>query len=150
MIMPVKPATRSTQAEKPVALVQLAPKRFVQLELKIEGKAPETVFCDLEEAQGHPGYYRLVPRSLEYLVRVTPELVEKLGLEYSRRPNGGGNGCTTLKRLIRAGFVDGARVSPQVYTVNLASYFQHLKRCAEDPDFWENPKVRKVYNSAYL
>jgi hypothetical protein len=106
-------------------------------------EVPEMVFCDVVPIDGSPGHYKLVPRSLEKLVRVSPELIEKLGLGSSRDQ-------TTLKRLIRAGFVDGGRVSPQVYTVNLASYFQHLKRCSENPDFWDDPKVRAEYSNAYF
>jgi hypothetical protein len=120
-------------------LVEVAPNRFVQMDLAFE--APEMVFCDVVPIPGHPGHFKLEPRSWERLVRLTPELTDKLGL---------GHDNTTLRRLIRAGFVDGARVSPQVYSVNLASYFQHVKRCAEDPNFWENPKVRAEYGTAYF
>ena len=122
----------------PQRMVEVAPNRFVQLDLKFE--VPEKVLCDVVPIQGTPGAYRLVPNSWEKLERVNWELCLKLGL---------GNDTTTLRRLIRSGFVDGARVSPQVYTVNLASYFNHLKRCSDDPDFWENPKVRDEYNTAY-
>ena len=158
MIQPVTPNPRrkTEPAPKPPPMVQVAPRQFVQMDLlKIEGRAPEMIFCDLEPVQGRPEYYRSVPRTLEHFVRLTPELVEKLGLLDPRSGRNRGIGCgvpsglNTLKRLIRAGFVDGARVAPMVYTVNLASYFQHLKRCAEDPDFWENPKVREEYRIAW-
>jgi hypothetical protein len=119
-------------------MVEVAPNRFVQMNIDLE--MPGTAFCDVVPVQGAPGTFRLVPRSWEKLERVNRELCQKLGL---------GGDTTTLRRLIRTGFVDGARVTPAIYTVNLAAYFSHLKRCAEDPDFWDNPKVRAQIREAY-
>jgi hypothetical protein len=116
-------------------MVEVAPNRYVQMDLSFE--LPETVFCDLVEAGD--GKYKLVPRTWERLERVTGELCRQLGL---------GTRTDTLRRLIRASFVDGGRPSPDLYTVNLASYFAHLKRCAEDPGFWENPKVLAEYRES--
>ncbi len=115
-------------------LVQVAPNKFVQLALDFT--PPETVLCDFEPVPGQPGYYKLVPRSWEQLVRVDEDLCEKLGL---------GRETHTMRRLIRSKFVDGSRVSPKIYNVNLSAFFRHMQRCAEDPDFWENPEVREQY-----
>jgi hypothetical protein len=125
----------------PPRMVEVGPGQFapapVQGELPFG--VPETVFCDVVELpQG--GVYKLVPRSWEQLERVTVELCARLGL---------GRQTRTLRRLIRGGFVDGGRVSPEVYTVNLASYFQHLKRCAEDPDYWERRDVLDQFRANY-
>jgi hypothetical protein len=113
-------------------VIEVAPNRFVQMDLSF--KLPETVFADVVPAGN--GVYKLVPRTWERFERVTGELCRKLGL---------GDRTDTLRRLIRAGFVDGGRVSPDLYTVNLASYFAHLKRCSEDPAYWDNPKVLDEY-----
>jgi hypothetical protein len=113
-------------------MVEVAPHRFVQLEMNF--KPAEIVLCDVVEQAD--GSFKLVPRTFESLVRVSNELSQKLGL---------GKTTDTLRRLIRGGFVDGARTAPGVYTVNLASYFAHFKKCAENPDYWANPKVLAVY-----
>lgn len=119
---------------RPEGMVEVAPNRYVQLDLNYT--PPETVFCDVVPVPGEPGKFTLKPRTWEKMVRVTAELSLQLGLE-SR--------TDTLRRLIRSGFVDGARVSPRTYTLNVASYFAHFKRCAEDPDFWTKPQVLKEY-----
>ncbi len=122
----------NTAAKTP--MVEVAPNRWVQQELGFS--VPETIFCDVVPAG--EGKWKLVPRTWEQWERVTGELCLKLGL---------GERTDTLRRLIRSNFVDGARVSPDLYTVNLASYFAHLKRCAENPDFWNDEEVLEVYRS---
>lgn len=114
--------------------VEVAPNRFVQMDLRFE--LPEMVLADVVD-DGNGGI-KLVPRTWERYERVTGELCKKLGL---------GDRTDTLRRLIRGNFVAGARVSPDLYTVNLASYFQHYDRCAEDPDYWNNPKVLEEYRA---
>lgn len=54
----------------------------------------------------------------------------------------------TLKRLVVAGFVEGARVSPSCWIFSLESYWRHLRRCQEDPEFWEKPANKIAYNRA--
>lgn len=52
-----------------------------------------------------------------------------------------------LRRLIRAGFVEGYQPSPCCCMINLHSYFDHLNRVAEDPEFWDE-KRRARYSAA--
>jgi hypothetical protein len=134
MIRPIKRTTTPKKTPKPVKMTEAAPNRWVQQDLAISEPPAEVVFCDVV-ASGD-GTCRLVPRSWEKLVRLTPQLSLQLGL---------GRSTLTLRRLIQSGFVDGARVAPFVYTLNLSSYFSHLKRCAENLDFWNDPKVRDQY-----
>lgn len=116
-------------------MVEIAPNTYVQMELSFT--LPEMVLCDVVPAG--EGRFKLVPRTWEHFERVTSDLCRKLGM---------GERTDTLRRLIRGGFVAGARVAPQAYTVNLSSYWKHYERCAEDPDYWSNPKVRAEYWTA--
>lgn len=131
MIRQLNPA----QAQ-PARIVEIAPNKFVQLDLNLP--PPEMVLCDVVPIPGHAGHFKLSPRSWERLVRVTPELLDRLGVDRM-----------TLLRLIRSGFVDGARVVPRAYVVNLVSFFAHMKKCAENPDYWENPRILSEYKTAY-
>ncbi|WP_309400595.1 hypothetical protein [Cerasicoccus maritimus] len=54
----------------------------------------------------------------------------------------------TLKRLIIAGFLEGARVSPSCWIFSLESYWDHMKRCQENPEFWDDAKNKQAYNKA--
>jgi hypothetical protein len=119
-------------------MVEVAPNKFLQLDLAFQ--PPATVFCDVVPIAGQPGAYNLVPRSWERLERVTADLCEKMGL---------GRETLTLRRLIRTGFVDGSPVAPKVYNVNIVSFFNHMKRCAENPDFWQEKQRAKYLRSAY-
>lgn len=116
-------------------MAEVSPGVFVQLDLGF--KPAEVVICDVVEAGG--GLFKLVPRTWEKLVRVDSDLCERLGL---------GTGTGIMRRLIRSGFVDGGRTAPKAYTVNLSSYFRHLTRCSEDPDFWQKKDRVKLFRSA--
>jgi len=117
-------------------MVQVAPNRFVSKGADLPAP-PEQVLCDVV-ANGD-GFYRLEPRTWERFERVDSSLCRKLGL---------GGRTDTLRRLIRGGFVGGARVAPKLYTINLSSYWAHYERCSEDPDYWSDPKVRAEYWTA--
>ena len=73
------------------------------------------------------GAIRLVPAG-EQWIRVDSETVEALGLK--------GN-WQTLLRLAACGFIEIVRPSPRTSLLNLASWWSHLRRVAEDPDFWD-------------
>jgi hypothetical protein len=116
-------------------MTQVSPNRWVQLDLAFT--PPEMVLADVID--GGDGTRRVIPRSWEHLVPVTKDLSILLGL---------GGDTQTLRRLIRAGFVEGGRVAPRKYTVNIESYYAHLTRCGEEPDFWEDSKRLKAYREA--
>jgi len=44
---------------------------------------------------------------------------------------------TTLVRLARAGFIEVSHPSPGIRLLNVDSWFEHLRRTQEDPDFWD-------------
>lgn len=85
----------------------------------------EITLARFVEAEG--GHYRLVP-VLENMARVNSDLLTKLGLERQ---------FLTLYRLARAGFIEMIRIAPHTYLLNLDSYYNHVRRCAEDPEFWD-------------
>ncbi len=127
-------STKKNQAASLSPMIEVAPNRYVQREFDFQ--PAEMVLCDVVAIDNDAGTYKLVPRSWERYERVTPDLCRKLGL---------GDRTDTLRRLIRAGFVAGSRVGPQTYSVNLASYWQHYERCAENIDYWDDPKIRTAY-----
>jgi len=49
----------------------------------------------------------------------------------------GFNRTTTILRLGFAGFVEVAHPSPEVYLLNLDSWYSHLQKTQDNPDFWE-------------
>jgi len=117
-------------------MVQIAPSLFVPRGTNPH-TPPELILCNV--VPNGEGLYRLEPRTWERFERVNSGLSRKLGL---------GSRTDTLRRLIRGGFVGGARVAPKLYTINLESYWTHYDRCADDPGYWDNPKVRAEYWTA--
>ena len=77
--------------------------------------------------QNADGTYRAIPLC-ERVVRLTARISGLLG--FGRRYD-------TLLRLGRAGFVEIIPGTPRVHFINLTSWYNHLRRCAEDPRFWE-------------
>jgi hypothetical protein len=130
-----RPGRPRRARKKRPRLVEIAPSRFARVNGNFTPE--EMVMCDV--VPNGDGSYRLVPRTWERYERVTSALCRKLGL---------GERTDTLRRLIRGGFVAGARVAPSVYTINLTSYWKHYERCAEDADYWATAKVRAEYWTA--
>ena len=85
------------------------------------------------------GTWKLIPFK-DHLVRLNSTLARALGFpgQYN-----------TLLRLAAAGFVEIVRAAPGTSLLNLDSWFNHLRRCAEDPDFWKDPKRLKVYKDTF-
>jgi hypothetical protein len=61
-------------------------------------------------------------------VRVTGKLVRQLG--FAGKYN-------TLYRLGRAGFIEMIKIAPSTIWLNLDSFYNHLRRCAENPFLWD-------------
>jgi hypothetical protein len=89
--------------------------------------------------QNTSGTYYPVPVT-DRLVRLTRKLVGLLGFPGM---------YNTLLRLGDAGFVELVRVAPNTHMLNLDSYYNHLRRCAEDPTFWADQRRLKQYRSTY-
>lgn len=85
------------------------------------------------------GTYKLLPFT-ERMVRVTTKLVRMLG--FAGQYN-------TLMRLGEAGFVEIVRIAPNTHLINLDSWFNHVRRCAENTEFWEDTKRLKTYQLVY-
>lgn len=57
-----------------------------------------------------------------------------LGIEYN-----------SLKRLIIAGFVLGQKVTPRNWQFSLESYYEHVERVHNDPEFWDPDNPARNY-----
>jgi len=113
------------------AFIQVAPGKFVPA--SPPGDGASAVEDNITLARWKPngdGTYSPLPYS-EPMVRVDSKLIKLLGFR--------GN-WQTLARLGRAGFIEMVRLAPATTLLNLNSYFNHLARCAEDPEFWDEGK----------
>jgi hypothetical protein len=72
--------------------------------------------------------WRAIP-ICERLVRLDPKLAALMGFD--------GRNYNTLRRLGRAGFIEIIVIAPHTTLINLDSWFNHLRRCAENPEYWE-------------
>lgn len=87
---------------------------------------------------GDPSTYKAVAKVHDVNMRLTAELLKTLGI---------GSRTDTMRRLIKAGFVDGCRVAPTCYLVNIESYFAHVaavKKAAEEGrEFWDEENLSR-------
>jgi hypothetical protein len=129
LVFSLKEATQPTMAE-------VSPGRWVPLRPGVE--VPSVTLARWIENPDHS--YKLLPFT-ERLIRVDRHLQNKLGL---------GDRWDTLSRLITAGFVEGLRICPKTTLLNLESYYNHLSRVAEDPEFWAEGKGNlEEYRKSY-
>jgi len=54
----------------------------------------------------------------------------------------------TLLRLCRGGFVESEQISPNNHQVSLSSWFAHVDRVREDPEFWSRKANMQKYREA--
>jgi len=87
--------------------------------------APEMTVCGWHQVS--PGKYVPVPET-QRMARVTDEMLTALGMPAQKK---------TLRRLARAGFIEMLPIAPHTWALNIDSWFGHLRRVAEDCDFWE-------------
>lgn len=85
------------------------------------------------------GTYKLLPFT-ERMVRVTNKLTRMLG--FSGQYN-------TIMRLGEAGFIEIVRIAPYTHLINLDSWFNHVRRCAENSEFWDDKKRLNTYQRSY-
>ena len=85
------------------------------------------------------GTYKLVPFR-ERMIKLGRKIASILGFpgQYN-----------TLHRLAEAGFIEILKITPQTHMLNLNSWFNHLRRCAEDPEFWDDQRRVKEYRKTY-
>lgn len=91
-----------------------------------EGQVPRIAVASWQPAGD--GTYRPVAKVRERSVKLNKECLAQLRIGVS---------VHTMKRLILGGFVAGGKVSPQVWSFDVASYEQHERNVYEDPDFWD-------------
>lgn len=111
------------QATKPL-MAKVAPGRYVRTSLVV----PEYTICFWKQVQD--GSYEPIPETTR-LLRVTSKLLYALGMGRQEK---------TMRRLASAGFIEMLPSAPHTWMLNLDSWFNHLRRVAEDEEFWEPGK----------
>lgn len=124
---------RLLEATRP-DMVQVAPGRFAP---RPGRKVPDMTIATWQA--NADGTYTAFPHT-ERMVKLNRKLTSLLGFPGQ---------FETIRRLARAGYVECIKLSPQVYMLNLDSWFGHLRRCAEDPEFWDpDGKNLRAYKAA--
>lgn len=90
--------------------------------------------------------FKAVARPRDRHVRITRRVLRSLGIGLS---------YATLRRLGQGGFIQVTHVAPGVYTLDLPSFYAHLRKVEADEEFWErtievpshNGNVRKITNA---
>jgi hypothetical protein len=90
--------------------------------------------------------FKAVARPRDRHVRITRRVLRSLGIGLS---------YATLRRLGQGGFIKVTHVAPGVYTLDLPSYFEHLRKVESDEEFWErtvevpgtNGHLRRITNA---
>ena len=118
----------------PSTLVQIAPGRWM-----IVGGGALPDVCLVSFRRMPDGTLELQPIT-DRLVALTEPIIKKLGFT--------DGDASTLRRLATAGFIEIVRVSPHRRLINLDSYYNHLRRVAKDPEFWDNEANRAAYREA--
>jgi hypothetical protein len=103
-------------------MTQIAPGKFVPHQTE---EPPEVSLCHWQ-ANGD-GTFSALPSS-ERWVRVNQKLMRLIGFD--------GQWCT-VTRLARGGYLEIINIAPHCTMLNLTSWFGHLRRCAENPEFWD-------------
>jgi len=123
-------ATRLRKLTKP-AMTQIAPGKWTPSELKVP---PDVSLCHWRS--NGDGTFQPIPVN-ERFTRLNRKLTDQLGLKGQ---------YNTLLRLAHAGFLEVVFIAPHCALINLDSLFNHIRRCAEDREFWvEGGKNRKLY-----
>ena len=125
---------RLKEATRPV-MSQVAPGLYAPYR---SGSTKVAENCLCFWADKGDGTFYLIPHN-QRLVRLDAELAELLGFRGQYQ---------TIRRLGEAGFVEVIQVAPHTFFINLDSWFNHLRRCAEEPEFWaKERKNLKAYRS---
>lgn len=132
-----KPLTeRLKDAVKP-EMIQVAPDKWVPTNK--DGQVPDISLCRWIKNEKDGTYF---PQPFtERFARVDAKLVQLLGLHVRQ--------WATLTRLARANFIEMIQVAPRVTILNLDSWNNHLRRCAENPEMWDpdGPHIKEYKKS---
>lgn len=117
-----------------MSIVQVAPNVWRHTG---NGTEPEMVICRVVPKED--GTLHLVP-AYEQWMRLNSKTVKLLGMEGQWH---------TLMRLGRAGFIEILRPAPNFHMLNLTTWWGHLARVAEDPEYWDRntPDGRKRFKT---
>ena len=133
---------RLKDATKP-AMVLAAPGKWVPYKAELP---PDVSLC--RWLANGDGTFSAIPFT-ERMVRLDQRLGNILGFA---------DRWDTLRRLAGAGFIEIIQITPHCSMINLDSYYNHLRRCAEDSEFWDHDgeaykayteNLRRVVPSAY-
>lgn len=117
-------------------MVEVAPGRYAPAD-------PQIPVAEYTVARWHKngdGTWRAVPFKEPFL-RLDQRLATLLGFN--------SRGWNTIRRLGRAGYVEIIQIAPGTSLINLDSWFNHLRRCAENPEIWDRGgKDLKAYQAA--
>ena len=103
-------------------MVQIAPNKWVPHHI---AEPPQLSLCEWQpngDGTFHPRPYE------ERMVKLDGKLARFLGFSGK---------WDTLHRLGRMGCVELIQVAPKLYMLNFISWLNHLRRCSEDPEFWD-------------
>lgn len=115
-------------------MVQVAPGKFAP---RPGRKVPDMTVATWQA--NADGTYSAVP-VCERMVKLTRKLSSTLGFPGQ---------FETMRRLGRAGYIECIKATPHIYMLNLDSWYGHLRRCAEDPEFWDpDGKNLRAYKQA--
>jgi hypothetical protein len=128
-----KPLSTRLAAITARRMIPVAPGRYVSAQGK---SAPDFTFA--RWSRRPDGHYELLPEET-HMVRLTGSVIRMLG--FNERAD-------TIFRLARAGFVEVVQIAPKTTMLNLDSWWNHVRRCAEDPDFWNNTANIDEYRKA--
>jgi hypothetical protein len=113
---------RLKQATKPM-MVQVSPGHYAPAVRS--GKSPDMCLCYWHDN----GDGTLSPKPVnQRLIRLDSSLAKLLGFAGQ---------YVTILRLGEAGFIEIIKATPGLTLINLDSWFNHLRRCAEDSEFWD-------------
>lgn len=116
---------RLKEATRPL-MIQVAPGKFAPA--KKDRGATDVCLCYWHD-NGDETWTPLPVN--QRLVRLDSELADLLGFRGQ---------YNTIRRLGEAGFIEVIKAAPKFTLINLDSWFNHLRRCAEDPEFWDPGK----------
>ena len=128
-----KPLSARLAAMTARKMIPVAPGRYVS-----QRGEPAPDFTFARWSRRPDGQYELLPEET-HMIRLTGSVIRMLG--FNERAD-------TIFRLARAGFVEVVKVAPQTMLLNLDSWWNHVRRCAEDPEFWNNAANLEEYRKA--
>lgn len=115
------------KADREPLYLQVAPGRY----RRVAVHAPEYAVGTFVPAGNDEFAFKPV---LERMVRLDQRVLNAIGM---------GNQRNTLMRLGRAGFVEIVPAAPRLWLLNLDSWYNHVRRVAEEGEsFWNNKRTR--------